>query len=173
MTKPTRSEVEQAQATWARYVVERKVEELVALYDFSEPRWSRERTGSPRGTARVAFNPTLDDAFVADEAGTRAYFEGTSDKPGFAKKGWTRVWFSSTAAPKGHPRCERFITTYEGGAVAVGRYVFERESAVMGGDGKPVLAVTRQVVDYTFVYVVVGKKLLIAAHHSSLPLAQG
>ncbi len=116
----------------------------------------------------LAFNPTLEDDILTTPAQALHYFMGTKEKPGFAMKGWIRVIFDPTE----HRKAQRFIAPTSDGAVALGRYVFEVEDAVLDSSGKEVLAIVCLAVDYTFVYKLIDGELKITAHHSSLPLSQ-
>lgn len=159
--------VKNAQDEWASRIIDQDSAGVAKLYAKSGDNWHRDKR---QGTEMcvLAFNPTLDDNFLTTSDQALHYFEGSAEKPGFAKKGWSKVIFD----PKEHPKAQRFITITGDGAVAVGRYVFEFEDTVLDSDGNQVLAVVRLAVDYTFVYKLIGGDLTIISHHSSLPLAQ-
>ncbi len=136
----SKAEILAAQEAWAKYVTEQDVENLLALYDLSEPGQS------------LLFKPTLADVIRLDEKGARAYFVGgDADYPqdtGFLNKGWTRVEFKSAAGP---------IQSAGGLEYKdMGHYAFTD-----GAGG-----VTH--VDYTFVYHKRNGRVLICLHHSSL-----
>lgn len=163
----TVQDVKDAQDEWANRIIHQDSAGVAKLYAKSGDNWHRDKRQGTEKCA-LAFNPTLDDNFLTTNDQALRYFEGTDEKPGFAKKGWLKVIFD----PKEHPKAQRLITITGDGAVAVGRYVFEFEDAVLDSAGDQVLAVVRLAVDYTFVYKLVGGDLIIIAHHSSLPLTQ-
>lgn len=160
--------VKSAQKKWAEAIVAGDWNGVTKLYAKSGDNWHRDLRSSGDSKCVLAFNPTLDDSFLTTQAEALHYFQGTDEKPGFARKGWIAVLFDPTE----HPKAQRFIAPTADGAVAIGRYVFERENAVLDASGQEVLAVVRLAVDYTFVYKVVGGEFVITAHHSSLPLSQ-
>lgn len=165
--KITIQDVKDAQDKWASRVIDQDSAGVAKLYAKSGDNWYRDKRLKTEKCV-LAFNPTLDDNFLTTNDQALNYFEGTEAKPGFAIKGWLKVIFD----PKEHPKAQRLITITGDGAVAVGRYVFEFEDAVLDSAGDQVLAIVRLAVDYTFVYKLVGGDLIIIAHHSSLPLAQ-
>lgn len=167
MSNNTVEAVKSAQKKWAEAIVAGNWKGVTKLYANSGNNWHRDLPSDVEECA-LAFNPTLDDKFLTKQSETRHYFKGTDEKPGFARKGWTAVLFDPTE----HPKVQRFIAPTTDGAVAVGRYVFEREDVVLDASGQEVLAVVRLAVDYTFVYKYIGRELIITAHHSSLPLSQ-
>ena len=161
--------VKDAQRTWAQLIVAGDSKAVTDLYASAGDIWHLDSAGgSGSHKCTLAFNPTLDDNFLTTPHQALHYFEGTAEKPGFARKGWIRVIFD----PNEHPKARRFITPTSDGAIAVGRYVFEKEDAVVDTAGDEVLAVVRIAVDYTFIYKKFGDNLKIIGHHSSLPLSQ-
>lgn len=161
--------VVEAQRQWAEALIKQDVDKLVSLYETAGPHWTHEESPEGvKGEVPLAFNPTLEDKFVSDEAGCVKYFKGTDEKPGFARQKWLKVYFD----PKEHPSAVRFITLSGELVVAVGRYVFYSDPKEEGINGKSVLVVTQTIVDYTFVYRKTQGGLKIIAHHSSLPISQ-
>lgn len=138
--KMTRAEVINAQRAWAKAIVAKDLEAVLALYDFGsddEP---------------LLFKPTLADIIRIDEAGARAYFAGGDpDYPhdsGFLNHNWKHIDFQSEVGP--------VIKAGGLGYKDMGHYTFVNEK----GDA------TRA--DYTFAYHKLNGKVLISLHHSSL-----
>jgi hypothetical protein len=136
----TKAEVVAAQRAWAKYVTEQDVENLLALYDYSDP------------DQPALFKPTLANVIRLDEKGARAYFVGgDSDYPqdsGFLFNGWKTVEFKSAAGP----------ILAAGGLEYkdMGHYTFTNGA----GDETHV--------DYTFAYHKINGRVLVSLHHSSL-----
>lgn len=136
----TKAEVIAAQRSWAKYVTEQDVDNLLALYDFGaadEP---------------LLFKPTLADVIRLDRAGAKSYFVGGDpDYPnddGFLKRGWKHVEFQSAAGP--------ILKAGGLGYKDMGHYTF------IDADGNATRA------DYTFAYHKLNGDVLISLHHSSL-----
>lgn len=136
----TKAEVIAAQRAWAKYVTERNVEKLLALYDFGSP------------DEPLLFKPTLADVIRLDRAGARSYFVGGDPNyphdDGFLARGWKSVEFQSSVGP--------VLKAGGLGYKDMGHYTF------VDGDGNATRA------DYTFAYHKLNGKVLISLHHSSL-----
>lgn len=136
----TKDDVVAAQRDWVKYVTEQDVDQLLDLYDFSDP------------DEPALFKPTLANVIRTDRAGARAYFVGgDANYPldgGFLKNGWKKVEFASAAGPlpnAGGP-----------GYRDMGHCTF------YDADGNATNA------DYTFAYHKVNGRVVISLHHSSL-----
>ncbi|GAB5454452.1 MAG: hypothetical protein Hens2KO_06810 [Henriciella sp.] len=136
----SKAEVVAAQRSWAKYVTEQDVENLLGLYDFGS------------ANEPLLFKPTLADVIRLDRAGAKSYFiGGNPDFPhdhGFLKRGWKSVEFQSAAGP--------ILDAGGLGCKDMGQYTFT------DGDGNPTRA------DYTFAYHKLEGRVLISLHHSSL-----
>ncbi len=140
LERMTKAEIAAAQRAWAKYVVERDVDQLLDLYDFGTP------------DEPLLFKPTLADVIRLDREGARSYFVGGNPNyphdHGFLNRGWKQVDFRSAAGP--------ILTAGGLGCMDMGHYTF------VDGDGNGTRA------DYTFAYHKLAGRVLISLHHSSL-----
>lgn len=123
-----RAELAATRQAWAEKVLAMDVDGLMALY-------------LPNATLK----PTLSPEIRTTSENIRAYFEGTPDHPGFAKKGWEGVEFSEPAS----------ITVHDKVAIVVVKCHFTKDGATTTADK-------------TFVYVKQPTGWMIQTHHSSL-----
>lgn len=125
-----KTELQAARQKWTEAILTADVDRLMQLY-----------------APNASLKPTLADDFRTTPEGIRAYFEGTAEKPGFAKAGWETAQFGSPALIQPSP---------DGNMVVVMSKCYFQKGEV---------TVTA---DKTIVYVRQNHQWLIQAHHSSL-----